>query len=148
MTGLILWKDQEIERLRKDVDRTFRRFCRDLRVPIAPLVADTTFTTDLSETDDALIFTATLPGIHREDMTISVTENTLTIEAKSADQIVEETSGYRRVTEQAKTFLKNIRLPRSVDIDRIEASFNEDVLKIVMPKLRKSRKTGVHIPVK
>lgn len=148
MTQLIFWKDQEIDRLRKDIDRTFRRCCRELRVPMAPLMADTPFPADLSETDDALIFTVTLPGIRREDMNISVRENTLTIEAKSTDQTVEEASGHRRVTEQAKTFFQNIRLPRSVDIDRIQASFKDDVLKIVMPKLKQGRKQGVPIQVK
>ena len=148
MTGLTLWKDQEIERLRKDVDRIFRRCCGTLRVSMSPLVSDTPFRTELSETDDMLIVTATLPGIRREDVDISVTENRLTIDAKRADQTVDETSGYRRVTEASKTFFQNIRLPRSVDIDGIEASFKGDVLRIVIPKRKQRRKEGITIQVK
>ncbi len=147
MTGLIIWKDQEIGRLKRDIDRIFRRCYRDLRVPMAPLVPDTPYRTELSETPDALILTATLPGIDREDIHITVTGNTLTLEAKSADQTVDETSEYRRVTDQAQRFFQNIRLPQLVDTDRIEASFTDDLLKITMPKFKPRLKEGISIQV-
>lgn len=139
MTGLTLWKDQEIERLRRDVDRIFRLWCGNLRVSMAPLVTDTPFRTDLSETEDALILTARLPGMRREDVTLSVMESTLTIDAKHADQTGDETAGY---------FFQTIHLPRSVDTDRIEASFRGEVLRIVMPKRKLHRKVGITIQVK
>ena len=148
MTTLIFWKDQEIDRLRRDIDRIFRRCYRDLNVPMDSPAVDTSFPMDLSETDDALVLTAALPGIRREDMNITVTEDTLIIEAKSAEQTVEETSGFRRVTEQAKTVFQNIRLPRSVDVDHIQASFKDGVLTIVMLKRKHSRKDSVSIQVK
>ena len=103
---------------------------------------------ELSETDDALVLTAALPGIRREDMNITVTEDTLTIEAKSADKTVEETSGYHRITDQAKMVFQNFRLPRSVDVDHIQASFKDDVLTIVLPKRKQSRKESVSVQVK
>ena len=139
MTGLTLWKDQEIERLRRDVDRIFRICCGTLRVSMTPLVTDTPFRTDLSETDDALVVIARLPGIRREDVTLSVTESSLTIDAKHADGAVDETTGY---------FFQTIRLPRSVDTDRIEASFSEETLRIVAPKRRQHRKEGIKIQVR
>jgi len=115
---------------------------------MTPLVSDRPFPMDLSETDDALVLTVTLPGIRREDMNISVTEDALTIEAKNADQTLEETSDFRRVTKQAKTLFQEIRLSRSVDIDHIQASYKDEVLTITIPKLKQSRKEGVTIQVK
>jgi len=148
MTALIFWKDQEIDRLRRDIDRIIRRCSRDLRVPLAPLTPDRPFPMDLSETDDALVLTAALPGIRREDMTISVTQDTLIIEAKSADQTFEEASGLRRVTEHSKTWSQKIRLSRSADTDHIQASFKDEVLTILIPKRKQSRKERITIQVK
>ena len=114
---------------------------------MTPFASDRLFPMDLSETDEALVFTAVLPGIRRDDMTILVSEDMLTIEAKRADQTLEETSDLRRAAEQATTLFRKIRLPRSVDIDQIEASFKDDVLTIIIPKLKPTRKQGITIQV-
>jgi HSP20 family protein len=114
---------------------------------MAPLAAARPFPMDLCETDDALVLTATLPGIRREDMTVSVTEDTLIIEAKSAGQTHEKTSGLRHVSEQSQTLIQKIRLSPSVDIDHIQASYKDDVLTIILPKRRQPRKAGITIQV-
>jgi HSP20 family protein len=89
---------------------------------------------DLSETGDALTLTAQLPGMKREDIQITVTENALTISGKAASETVEEGAGHRRVSSSSRTFSRTISLPPGVNVDQIEATYKDNVLNILMPK--------------
>ena len=79
MHELTLWKKQEIDKLRKDMDSLFRRFRKEFGLPSSLSEVAEPFSMDLSETESTLTVSAELPGIKPEDIHISVTENTLTL---------------------------------------------------------------------
>ena len=148
MTELIIWKNREINKLRRDIERTFRRCCTELSVPFSPSIAVETYAMDLSETDDTLMLTARLPGIRQEDVNISLTDDALTIEAKRTDQRIEDGGDYHRIEEHTGSFSRTIRLPQKVNVDDSEATFKDDVLKIVMPKRKLTEIQGTHIQIR
>ena len=61
MSELILWKKQELDKLRKDMDLLFRRFRRGFGVPRTLLEAADSFATGLSETEKVEPFIFLLP---------------------------------------------------------------------------------------
>ena len=95
--------------------------------------AMSTFRTDVTDTGDAFVLDAELPGFKKEDIKIDVENDCLTI---SAERKLDE-------EEKQKNFIKRERFYGSfsrsfdvsgVNVDGIEASYNDGVLKLTMPK--------------
>ena len=66
MTELSIWKKEELDRLRKDLNSRFSRFRRGFGVPRAFLEGTEMFATSLSETEDYLVLKTELPGVQAE----------------------------------------------------------------------------------
>ena len=95
--------------------------------------AMSTFRTDVTDTGDAFVLDAELPGFKKEDIKIDVENDCLTI---SAERKVDE-------EEKQKNFIKRERYYGSfsrsfdvsgVNVDGIEAAYNDGILKLTMPK--------------
>lgn len=80
-----------------------------------------------------------LPGIKKEDITISVEENKLVIsgERKHKEEIKEE--NYYKVESSFGSFSRSFSLPEEADIENIHAESQDGVLEIVVPKLEKAK---------
>ena len=147
MSELILWKNQELFKLRKDMQRLFNRFWYGYGVQV-PEYTGGIYSITLSETEDTLTLTAVLPGIKPEDMDISVTQDTLFIQGETREETVEERAGYQRVHSRSGSFSRTISLPCRIKVDDIKAVYREDLLKITMPKCEPDKARGVQIQVK
>ncbi len=89
---------------------------------------------DIFEKDDKFVVKAELPGMKGEDIDISITGDILTIKGeKKSESEVDEENYYRRETSYG-SFTRSIRLPSSVDIDKISASSEDGLLEIDLPK--------------
>src|SRR4030042_578808 len=132
MQGLTIWKENEIQRLRKDQEKMFRRRCRDFGLSL--LGEEPEFTMELSETDNAVILKAQLTDINPEDINISATENTVTISAQTRTSAVTQAEHFRKIEESTRSFSRRISLPCRVKIDDIQASYEDNTLHLIMPK--------------
>ncbi|MFC5541620.1 MAG: Hsp20/alpha crystallin family protein [Bacilli bacterium] len=92
--------------------------------------------TDITETKDAYIVQADLPGFNKEDIQIDIDNNYLTIRAKRDDH-TEERDENDRVIRKERHFGEFYRsfYINDVDQERIEAELDNGVLKITLPKL-------------
>ena len=133
MAGLILWKQQEIDRLRRDMDRLLDRLWDDFRFPFLPRTAGTPFI-ELSETEKALIVKAEIPGLSPEDLDISITDDNLIIRGDFKEDRIKEGQGYQRSERRYGRFSRIIQLPCRILMDDVEATYKDDILTIVMPK--------------
>lgn len=88
----------------------------------------------IREMEDEVIVTADLPCVDKEDIDVSVEENSLKIRAKTKQDLQFERWGgiHRRV--RFNSFRKNIKLPSQVDPDEAEAEFKKGVLKVRLKK--------------
>ena len=134
MTELILWKNREIDRLRRDIERTFRRCCAGFGVPSTLMEFSEGISVNLSETDEALVLTAKLPGMEPENLDISVTDNALTLKGVTKEEATQVNDSYYRIEKRVGSFSRTISLLRRVKVDEIEATYQDDVLEITMPK--------------
>ncbi|MBW1666518.1 MAG: Hsp20/alpha crystallin family protein [Deltaproteobacteria bacterium] len=147
MPELIIWKNQEIERLRRDIDRLFARFWDDFRVPFLSSVARETPSLDMSETKDSLIIKAEIPGVKPENLDISITGDILTIRGTVRDEFTTEGAGYSRRERRYGSFSRNVQLPCKVLVDDVEATYKEGILNIVMPKCKPEQLSEIKIKV-
>jgi HSP20 family protein len=76
-----------------------------------------------------------VPGMKKEDIEITAEENMLTIsgERKRLEEAKEDY--YYQVESHYGTFSRSFTLPQKVDIEKIEAHFENGVLEVVIPKL-------------
>ena len=105
----------------------------------APLV-------DIEEQDDAYVLEAEVPGVKREDVNIEVVGNELSITGEIKEK--ERRGALRRRTRRTGRFEYRVRLPEQVDASKIEASLDQGVLTIRVPKSERSQRQQIEIKSK
>jgi len=148
MVELISWKDQELEKLKKDLDRLFNRRCLNYGVDLFCRELEEAPSIELYETNEAITVKAALPGINIEDLDISLAGRTLTIAGKRKEETVEKDRYYHTVRKRFGSFSRSVTLPCRVNADEVEANFEDGILNIVMPKRKPKTTHGVKIKVK
>jgi HSP20 family protein len=88
-----------------------------------------------------------LPDIKPADIEISVTDDTLTLKAKTGQDTIETGEGYRRVEKRSQTFSRTVSLPCRVLTEDVKATFKNGVLQIVLPKCKPKQARGVKIDI-
>ena len=93
---------------------------------------------NLLETDDALFFESELPGVCREDLDISASDHELTIAGtRTIDTPTQATT--LRHERSTLRFERTLRLPVAVEADGIDASLENGVLTVSLPKAKPAR---------
>ncbi|MGN6215745.1 MAG: Hsp20/alpha crystallin family protein [Solirubrobacterales bacterium] len=100
---------------------------------------------DLVETDDHLVLRADLPGVDRGDVAIEVKDGLLTVSGERKAQHEEKREGYHRVERSFGRFSRSLELPKGIEADSIEASFDKGVLEVRMPKPAERKPTRIEI---
>ncbi len=100
---------------------------------------------DTYEKDNAIEIRAELPGVKKDDISIDVRNNILTLSGeRNYDEDVNEENYYRRERFYGK-FQRAFTLPDNVDADKIEAHFEDGVLKITVPKTEQSQTKKIEV---
>jgi HSP20 family protein len=136
MPELTVWKKQEIDRLRRDMERLFVRLWDDFGVPRFSRIARNIPAIDLSESGEKLIVRAEVPGIDPKGLDISVTEDRLRIKGEMRQESTDKDDISKRVERSYGSFTRDIKLPCRVIQEEVEATYKEGVLTIVMPKCK------------
>ena len=89
---------------------------------------------DITSTEDAILVEAALPGIHPEDVEITVHQDTLTIGVK--EQAERETKEGERVYRELRrsSGSRTLTLPSGLDIDKAQADFENGLLRLAIPR--------------
>jgi len=109
---------------------------------------ETSIPVDIDETDEAVLVTASVPGIEPENVDITVTRDTLTIKGKSEKKTEEKTkTSYRKEIEYGE-FSRVISWPTSIDTEKVEAEFNNGILRVTAPKAEEVKPKSIKITAK
>ena len=102
---------------------------------------------DIYDTEKAIVLNAELPGLSKEDITLDVKENILTLkgERQSSGEIKEE-NYYRRERCFGK-FERSFTLPSTVDPGKITANFKDGILQVGIPKPEEKKPKQITINV-
>lgn len=148
MPGLILWKDEEINKLKRDMDRLFNRMWEDFGIRLSPAIVGPTPRLNMSETEDHVVIEAELPGIDPADLDVSIADDVLTIKGRKTEEQVEgeEAGSYTSETSYSY-FSRSYRLPCRVEIQDVKGTYKAGLLSIVLPKCKADprREVKIHI---
>ena len=103
---------------------------------------------DVHETDHAYTVTAELPGIDPKDVEISLDDNALTLRGEKRSERKEEDGGRRYTERSYGRFERTIPFGAEVDADRVEASCENGVLKVTLPKNAQAKDKSRRIQIK
>jgi HSP20 family protein len=89
---------------------------------------------DIYETDDALILKAELPGVSKDDVSIEIHQNTLVLRGQRKHEAEVKEDHYHRVERAYGTFQRSFMLPTLVDQEHVQATYQDGVLELRLPK--------------
>jgi len=101
--------------------------------------------TDLSETDEAFRIRLDVPGMTKDDITINLQNNTLTVSGERTSERTDEGEEYVRVERAFGNFHRTFTLPNAVDPETVEAAYDDGVLTINVPKTEESTRRQIEI---
>jgi len=100
------------------------------------------------EADDAYYIEVDLPGVKKEDISIDVDDNVLTISGERKIEEERKDEEFYRVESVYGKFERSFTLPEDVDADKIEAEAKDGVLTIRIPKAQVVEKAPKKIEIK
>ncbi len=134
--ALVRWTPmRNLASFQGEMNRLFNDFFRGstgeeagwgLRTWIPPL--------DLYETDEALVLKAELPGVSKDDVSIEIQNNTLILRGERKHEAEVKEGDYYRAERAYGTFHRAFVLPTLVDQDKVQATYNDGVLELRLPK--------------
>lgn len=100
---------------------------------------------DIIDRDEEIVVRAELPGVNKDDVDVSLTDNMLTIRAKTQHEKEEEKGHFYRREMSRGEFQRTLRLPANVKGDQTKASFKDGVLELVVPKAAGSKRQTIKV---
>jgi len=94
---------------------------------------------EVFQKDNELTIRADLPGLKRDEVSVEVTDNMVTIQGERKREHEEEREGFYRSERTYGSFQRVIQLPEGTISDQAKATFRDGVLEIVMPAPPSSR---------
>jgi HSP20 family protein len=100
---------------------------------------------NVREEKDRYVITAALPGVRPEDVQIEATSNTITISGETSDEREVDEGDYVRRERRFGRFFRVLELPVEVNADGAEASFENGVLTLRVPKSEATKPKQVRV---
>ncbi len=147
-TSLLQQMEREFEEMRRRMWDLFRR-------PFAPLTLRSLTTeiswsptVDVYEADGNLVIEAELPGVKKDDISVTYEDGILTIEGQRKEE--KEVKGARYYASERFTgaFSRSFAVPEGIDPNKISAEYKDGILKVQVPLPPEAKKQPVKISVK
>jgi HSP20 family protein len=103
---------------------------------------------DIYENDSkAIVLKAEIPDVNREDISLKVENNTLTLSGKKhAEKDIKEQQ-YHRIERTFGSFSRTFTLPATVDTSRIAAEYKNGVLSVTLPLREDAKPKQIEVAV-
>lgn len=102
-------------------------------------------TVDISETDQEFVVRAELPGVDKENVTVTLDNGILTIKGEKKTETKDEKQ--HRVECSYGSFVRSFTLPQNVDTEKVEAGYKNGILNLTIPKLEIAKPKQIEVQV-
>lgn len=152
---LIKWspRNKEMERTPwagNEMENLFENFFKELPNPFSLLrsgeMAKGYFPNfDLREEEGEYVVTADLPGVRKEELDISVTEDRVTLKGEHKEETQRTEMGYFHKERHYGAFERSIALPGNIRTEEVKASLHDGVLTLRLPQVETNRTKHIEI---
>jgi len=140
----MLWNTDifnEMDRLRREMNTVFSGYGRSGGTATYPLING-------YEDKDTIVLTAELPGLTKEQVSITYSDGVLTLSGKQEIPVrLKEMCAIRKERSEG-AFEKTVRIPTKINQDAINASFSNGILTITMQKAEEAKPKTIAIEAK
>lgn len=109
------------------------------------LLGETLPQMDIIDRDDVIVVRAALPGVDKDNLEVSTTNQTLTLRGTTHKETKEEAGEYYRHEISRGNFLRTVTLPAAIDEAHIKAKFKDGMLEVTLPKLESAKRHSINI---
>ena len=148
--NLIPWRrkageEHPIAGLREEMNRLFDSFWQGDFLPESLSLGRGFPNVEVSETDADIVVRADLPGMEAKDVDVSLSGDVLTIKGERKEEKEEKEKAYHYKEMRYGSFSRSVRLPATVDVEKISAECKKGVLRITLGKseVAKSKKIAI-----
>jgi len=96
---------------------------------------------------DNVLVKADLPGLGKDDISVTLQDNHLTIKGEKKHEVEQKEANYFLSERVHGSFTRTIELPVAVDAARIEARFKDGVLHVTLPKTEQAKPKQIEVKV-
>jgi HSP20 family protein len=100
---------------------------------------------DVYEDEQNLVLKLEVPGVNEEDLNVSLENNTLTIQGERKFEKEEKEENFHRIERRYGSFTRTFRLPNTVDTEKVEASYDKGILKVMLAKRAEAKPKQIKI---
>jgi len=150
MTGIVPFRRRHgMLDVYRGVDDWFKRAFQDFALTelIPDFETELTPLIDITEDTKAITVKAEMPGLDTKDLDITLENGLLTIRGEKTEEKKEEDKYYHRVERRYGGFCRTMRLPVEVKSDKIDATYKNGILTIVLPKAVEVKPEITHVKV-
>ena len=102
---------------------------------------------DMHETKDDFVLKFELPGVRDKDVSLSITEDLLTVKGERAFAGDSEGENARHIERVYGKFERSVRLPMPVQAERVKATYRDGVLEVKLPKAEEVKPKAIKIDI-
>lgn len=102
---------------------------------------------DIYETEKAVVVETPLAGVKVEDVNVSVERGVLTVQGNSQKEHEVDEKNYYRKEVRSGSFFRQVALPTVVAEDKVEAEFENGILKVTCPKTSTKEVKKINVKV-
>ena len=137
---------REMISLRNMMDQMLEdSFVRRLGETTEPTMASLTVPIDMYEKNGDFVIRTELPGLKAEDIDISIDDNALTIKGEFERENQEQSDNMLFQELRYGKFQRTVNLPSQVDSDQVDATFEEGVLRLTLPKTEEAKPKQISV---
>jgi HSP20 family protein len=102
---------------------------------------------DIQETDTEYLLNAEMPGVHKEDVKVTVENGVLTMQGERKQEKEEQGKKFHRIERSYGTFVRTFTVPMDAEENKVAADFKDGILKVHLPKTEKPRPKSIEVKV-
>ena len=147
MANLVRWDPfGEMWSLRQAMDRLFEdAFVRPWGAGAQTEGGVAGLALDMYETGDDLVVTAAVPGVRPEDIDITIQGDVLTIKGQTESEQQTDKPSYHLHERRYGRFYRQVALPHAVKSDAADASFENGILRLRLPKSEEAKERKIQV---
>lgn len=100
---------------------------------------------DVIDRETEVVVKAELPGVKKEDLDVSLSDNKLVLKATTSQEKKEEEGEYFRRETSRGEFQRTLLLPENIDDENVQATFKDGLLELKMPKLAATKHRSITV---
>jgi HSP20 family protein len=102
---------------------------------------------EVSDTKDAVVVKAQVPGVSKEQIQVTVSEGMLTIKGETKEEEKKEEKNYLRREFHYGAFTRIVPIPAGVQAEKATAQLKDGMLEVTIPKSEETRVKEIPISV-